>query len=52
MKRRVKRTLLDDFIKIYQSINCSSLYCRCNECSNKKICDIVYKALTSIAKFY
>ena len=33
----MKRTLLDDFIKIYYSINCDSEYCSCNECSNKYI---------------
>ena len=49
---RIKRTLLDDFIKIYHSINCDSLYCNCNDCSNKKLCDIVEDVIKSIRNFY
>ena len=32
----METTLLDDFIKIYNSINCGSDYCSCDDCSNKK----------------
>ena len=49
---RMKRTLLDDFIKIYNSINCDSLYCSCNECSNKDICEIVENILNSMRNHY
>ena len=49
---RMKRTLLGDFIKIYNSINCDSEYCSCNECSNKYICDLIDEVITSISKFY
>ena len=49
---RMKRTLLDDFIKIYNSINCDSEYCSCSECSNKYICDLIDNVITSISKFY
>ena len=47
-----KRTLIDDFIKIYKNINCDSLYCNCNDCSNKNICDLIDEVITSILKFY
>ena len=36
----MKRTLLDDFMKIYHNINCDSLYCNCNDCSNKGLYDL------------
>ena len=49
---KAKRTLLDDFIKIYNSINCDSEYCSCNECSNKKLCDIVEDVIKSIGDLY
>ena len=49
---RINRTLLDDFIKIYNSINCDSEYCSCNECSNKYICDLIDEIIVSISKFY
>ena len=48
----MKRSLLDDFIKIYNSINCDSEYCSCNECSNKYICEIVGNILNSMRKHY
>ena len=47
-----KRTLLDDFIKIYKNINCDSLYCKCDDCSNKFICDLIDEVIISISKFY
>ena len=47
-----KRSLLDDFMKIYKSINCDSLYYNCNDCSNKNICDLIDEVITSILKFY
>ena len=49
---KLKRTLLDDFIKIYESINCDSEYCSCNECSNKYICELVGNILNSMRKYY
>ena len=48
----MKRTLLDDFMKIYRSINCDSLYCNCNDCSNKMICDIVENVIKNIGGLY
>ena len=48
----MKNTLLSDFIKIYNSINCDSEYCSCNDCSNKFICDLIDEVITSISKFY
>ena len=49
---RMKRTLLDDFIKIYHSINCDSEYCSCSECSNKDICEFVGNILNSMRNHY
>ena len=49
---KLKRTLLDDFIKIYNSINCDSEYCSCNECSNKDICELVGNILNSMRDYY
>ena len=48
----MKRTLLDDFIKIYKNINCDSLYCNCNDCSNKRLCDLVEDVIKNIGGFY
>ena len=48
-----KRTLLDDFMKIYKNnIHCDSLYCNCNDCSNKKLCDTVEDVIKSIGDLY
>ena len=48
----MKRTLLDDFMKIFKNIHCDSLYCNCNDCSNKKICDTVEDVIKSIGGLY
>ena len=48
----MKRFLLDDFIKIYNSINCDSEYCSCSECSNNDICEIVGNILNSMRIHY
>ena len=47
-----KKTLLDDFMKIFKSINCDSLYCNCKDCSNKKLCDTVEDVIKSIGDLY
>ena len=47
-----KNTLLYDFMQIFKSINCDSLYCSCNECSNKKLCDTVEDVIKSIGDLY
>ena len=47
-----KNTLLYDFMEIYKKIECDSLYCNCDYCSNKKICDIVDDVIKSIAGLY
>ena len=49
---KMKRSLLDDFIKIYNSINCDSEYCSCSECSNKNICEFVGNILNSMRNHY
>ena len=48
----MKRTLLDDFMEIFKNINCDSLYCSCNDCSNKKICDTVEDVIKNIGGLY
>ena len=47
-----KNTLLSDFMKIYKSIHCDSLYCSCNYCSNKKLCDTVEDVIKNIGNLY
>ena len=47
-----KRSLLDDFMKIFKNINCDSLYCNCNDCSNKRVCDIVEDVIKNIGGLY
>ena len=49
---RMKRTLLNDFMKIYENINCDSEYCNCNDCSNKRLCDLVEDVIKNIGGFY
>ena len=49
---RIKRTLLDDFHKIYYSIPCNIIYKSCIECKNENLCKTLYKVLLSIKKYY
>ena len=49
---KLKRTLLDDFMIIFKNINCDSLYCNCNDCSNKMLCDIVEDVIKNIGGLY
>ena len=49
---KMKNTLLSDFMKIFKSINCDILYCNCNDCSNKKICDTVEDVIKNIGGLY
>ena len=49
---KMKNTILSDFMKIFKSINCDSLYCNCNDCSNKKLCDTVEDVIKSIGDLY
>ena len=48
----MKNTILYDFMEIFKSINCDSLYCNCNDCSNKKLCDTVEDVIKSIGDLY
>ena len=48
----MKRTLLDDFYKIYYSIPCTIIENSCIECKNENLCKMLYKVLLSIRKFY
>ena len=48
----MKKSLLDDFMKIFKNINCDSLYCNCNDCSNKRLCDIVEDVIKNIGGLY
>ena len=47
-----KNILLYDFMKIYKNINCDGLYCNCNDCSNKYICELVGNILNSMRNYY
>ena len=48
---RIKRTLLDDFMKIYENIDCDSLQCNCRDCSKNYICELIDYVMVSISKF-
>lgn len=48
----MKRTLLDDFMKIFDSLECKGIKFTCTNCSNKAICDMIEKVINSIKKFY
>ena len=48
----MKRTLLNDFMKIYYSIPCNIIHKSCIECENENLCKTLYKVLSSIRKFY
>ena len=48
----MKRTLHDDFMKIYHSIPCDIIHMSCIECKNENLCKTLYKVLLSISKFY
>ena len=56
MKRKVKRTLLEDLLQVYYSIKCENIdndWCiSCRYCKNKRICDKTFYLICSIAKFY
>ena len=47
---KLKRTLFDDFLKIYSLIECDSEYC--NECSNKYICELFGNIIISMKNHY
>ena len=49
---KLKRTLLHDFMKIYENIDCDSLYCNCKDCSKNYICELIDYVIVSISKFY
>ena len=49
---KMKNTILYDFLKIAHSIHCDSLYCNCNDYSNKKLCDSVEDVIKSIGDLY
>ena len=48
----MKRTLIEDFIEIYNSIKCESKYCNCSKCSNKDFCEFVGNLINSMRKYY
>ena len=48
----MERTLLDDFMEIFKSIQCDSLYCNCNDYSNKNLCDTVEDVIKSTGDLY
>lgn len=48
----MKRTLLNDFMKIFNFLDCNGIKYTCVNCSNKAICDMIEKVINSIKKFY
>ena len=48
---RVNRTLLNDVLKIYFSIPCTSGV-SCEYCKNKVICDLTQNLLKSLKNYY
>ena len=48
---RINKTLLDDVLKIYFSIPCTSGV-SCEHCKNKVLCDLSQNLLKSLKKIY
>ena len=48
---RINKTLLDDVLKIYFSIPCTSGV-SCEHCRNKALCDLTENQLNSLKKYY
>ena len=48
---RINKTLLDDVLKIYFSIPCTSGV-SCEHCKNKVLCDLTANLLKSLKKIY
>lgn len=52
----MKRTLLDDVLQVYLSIDCTpetNKWCySCSCCRNKPICDMIENFIKSLRKFY
>ena len=48
---KIKRTLLDDVLKSYFSIPCTSGV-SCEHCKNKVLCDLTENLLNSLKKYY
>ena len=47
-----KNTLIDDFIKINNSIKCDSKYCSCTKCSKRDFCEFIGNLINSMRKYY
>lgn len=47
-----KNTLIDDFIKINNSIKCDYKYCSCTKCSKKDFCEFIGNLINSMRKYY
>jgi hypothetical protein len=49
---KIKNTLIDDFIKINNSINCDYEYCSCTKCSKRDFCEFIGNLIDSMRKYY
>lgn len=49
---KIKNSLIDDFIKINNSIKCDSKYCSCSNCSKKQFCEFIGNLINSMRKYY
>ena len=47
-----KNTLIDDFIKINNSIKCDYKYCSCTNCSKRDFCEFIGNLIDSMRKYY
>lgn len=47
-----KNTLINDFIKINNSIKCDSKYCSCTKCSKRDFCEFIGNLINSMRKYY
>lgn len=49
---KIKNSLIDDFIKINNSINCDYEYCSCTKCSKRDFCEFIGNLIDSMRKYY
>ena len=48
----MKNTLLEDFVKIYNYLDCKGVKFSCHKCPNRELCDLLEKVIISIEGFY
>ena len=48
----MKNTLLVDFMRIYNYLDCEGVKFSCHKCSNRALCDLLEKLINSIEEYY